>query len=199
MDEVYKPWKESLRLLIDKIPKQHVSCGRLRKLIGVRRLLCCVNEGSRRNRANSDCDAISQAEGMTGRIYRWHDGQPVIVNRNQENLGLYNGDLGIVLEDDEGLWGCFPVQDGVLRVPVERISDLDQAYAISVHKSQGSEFEEIMLLVPENSSMPVSRQLIYTAITRAKHRVCIVDPGKLISNESLLPVEERYSLLSEIL
>lgn len=203
MDEVYKPWKESLRpLLLDKNAGNGMSLAAdLRKLIGVRRLLCCVNDGSYgRNRANSDCDAIfRRLKGMTGRIYRWHDGQPVIVNRNQENLGLYNGDLGIVLEDDEGLWGCFPVQDGVLRVPVERISDLDQAYAISVHKSQGSEFDEIMLLVPENSSMPVSRQLIYTAITRAKHRVCIVDPGKLISNENLLPVEERYSLLSEIL
>lgn len=201
LKDSYEVWKNEIRPeLTDSEVSGPLLSVKLRSVIESRRILCCVHEGRfGRNRANSICDFLFRSHKGIPKNRMWHDGQPVIVNRNQGGgLELYNGDLGVILEDGDNVYGCFPVRGGVIKVPVERISGLDEAYAISVHKSQGSEFREIMLLVPDSSAMPVTRQLIYTAVTRAKDRVCILDPAGKLANADLLQNENRYSLLREI-
>ena len=92
-----------------------------------------------------------------------------MVTGNHYTLHLFNGDLGVVLKDDEGeLRVFFETQGGVRSIAPARMPDHDTAFALTVHKSQGSEFERVVLLLPEVSSRLVTRELIYTAITRAR-------------------------------
>jgi exodeoxyribonuclease V alpha subunit len=98
-----------------------------------------------------------------------------MVTRNDYALKLFNGDIGIILPDpaaDNELRAFFPAADGGLRALLPlRLPDHETAYAMTVHKSQGSEFERVLLLLPDRQSDVLSRELIYTAITRAKDNV----------------------------
>ncbi|MFT5220104.1 MAG: exodeoxyribonuclease V alpha subunit [Planctomycetota bacterium] len=100
-------------------------------------------------------------------------GMPIMITRNQHQMGLYNGDTGIIWEqDDHQLQACFyNYQNGEIRhFPLNRLPGYKLAWATTVHKSQGSEFETVYLVLPsdQNSSV-LSRELIYTAITRSKN------------------------------
>jgi exodeoxyribonuclease V alpha subunit len=105
----------------------------------------------------------------------WYRGRPLMISRNDYNLRLFNGDVGLVLPDpeaDNDLRAFFPSTDGTLRRfhPL-RLPEHETVYAMTVHKSQGSEFDRILLIIPERDSPVLSRELIYTGITRAKKRV----------------------------
>ncbi|MDR1462241.1 MAG: exodeoxyribonuclease V subunit alpha [Azoarcus sp.] len=103
------------------------------------------------------------------------DGRPVIVLKNDPVTRLFNGDIGLCLNDAGGATRVyFPVADGGHRsLPPQRLPEHDTALALTVHKSQGSEFAEILLLLPGRPSRVLSRELLYTAITRATQRVTI--------------------------
>lgn len=102
----------------------------------------------------------------------WYPGRPVIVRRNDYNLRLYNGDIGILLQDgSRQLRVCFPVAEGLFRwIAPSRLPQWELAYAMTVHKSQGSEFGQVLLVLPENDAPLLTRELIYTAVTRARER-----------------------------
>ncbi|MEY8239153.1 MAG: exodeoxyribonuclease V subunit alpha [Cycloclasticus sp.] len=103
----------------------------------------------------------------------WYHGRPVMVSNNDYQTGLYNGDVGICL-DIEGngqLRVYFPFSDGFKDFSPSRIPNHDTAFAITVHKSQGSEFNQVLFLLPDKPSAVFNKALIYTAITRAKEQV----------------------------
>lgn len=104
----------------------------------------------------------------------WYHGQAVMVVRNDAEMGLFNGDVGVVLHDASGrLQAYFPVHDGMRAVPLSRLPEHEDAFAMTVHKSQGSEFAEVWLLPPLgtlDAAEDYNRALLYTAITRAKQR-----------------------------
>jgi exodeoxyribonuclease V alpha subunit len=104
-------------------------------------------------------------------------GRPILVTRNDYQLGLFNGDVGLILDDDEhpgGVVAGFLASDGRLRrLAPSRLPPHETVFAMSVHKSQGSEFDEVALVLPEHSSPVVSRELLYTAVTRARRKVAI--------------------------
>lgn len=104
----------------------------------------------------------------------WRRMLPVMVTGNNYELGLFNGDTAVVMEDSpEGrLAAFFPAPDGgVRRLSPLRLPAFDPAFALTVHKSQGSEFEQVLLILPERISEALSRELLYTAVTRARSRV----------------------------
>ena len=105
----------------------------------------------------------------------WYHGRPVLVTANDHNLRLFNGDLGIALRDataDDTLRVFFRAADGrPRRLPPARLPEHETAFAATVHKSQGSEAEEIVLILPAQASPVMTRELIYTAVTRARARV----------------------------
>ena len=105
----------------------------------------------------------------------WYAGRPVMISRNDYDLGLFNGDVGITLWHTDGskpqLKVAFPDSDGGIRwLLPSRLPAHETAFAMTVHKSQGSEFTRVCLLLPEQWQSVITRELIYTAITRAREQ-----------------------------
>jgi exodeoxyribonuclease V alpha subunit len=106
---------------------------------------------------------------------RWYAGRPIMVRQNDYALGLFNGDIGICLDSEFGLRVYFEGggsgEDGYRPFAPARLPSHDCAFAMTVHKSQGSEFSEVLLALPDQPSPLLTRSLFYTGITRAKHKV----------------------------
>lgn len=102
----------------------------------------------------------------------WYVGRQVLVTSNDPEARLFNGDLGVVLPGPDGHPGVwFMDLDGApRRVAPSRLPSHETAFALTVHKSQGSEFDEVLLVLPERSSPVVTRELVYTGVTRARRR-----------------------------
>ena len=122
----------------------------------------------------------------------WYEGRPVMITRNDYNLGLMNGDVGITLKDSTGkLRVAFPSEDSRDEVKIRwispmRLPDVETAFAITVHKSQGSEFNHVALILPETRSPVLTRELIYTAITRAKENFTLLESNADVFNQAIL-------------
>ena len=115
----------------------------------------------------------------------WYPGRPVIILSNDYRLGLFNGDIGIALVDPDRptqLAVYFPQSSGAYRaVWPGRLPAHDTVYAMTVHKSQGSEFSRSVLVLPERPSPVLSRELIYTALSRAVHTLEIWGSRDMLS------------------
>ena len=103
-------------------------------------------------------------------------GIPVIVTKNTRSLNLFNGDVGVTVKrPGYGVYVLFPRGEKVVSCPVSKLPEHELAYAMTVHKSQGSEFENVMVVLPDDEKHPLlNRQIVYTGITRAKKRAVIV-------------------------
>lgn len=107
----------------------------------------------------------------------WHAGRPVMVTRNDYHLGLMNGDVGLCLAHARGLRVAFADgQGGVRWVLPSRLDAVESVFAMTVHKSQGSEFDHVCLVLPDRPAPVLTRELLYTGITRARSRLTLVAP-----------------------
>ena len=102
----------------------------------------------------------------------WYPGRPVLVTANDYGLGVYNGDAGVVVSSAHGLRAHI----GSAHFAPSRLGQVETMFAMTIHKSQGSQADEITVLMPPPESRLLTRELFYTAITRAKNRVCVVGP-----------------------
>jgi len=132
----------------------------------------------------------------------WYPGRPVMVEQNDYQLGLFNGDAGVAARtgataEDIGVFFPGSEGDGRLLMP-SRLPRHETVYAMTVHKSQGSEFDRVVLVLPPRRSPVVTRELLYTAVTRAKTAVTIIGTGQVIREAVETPVQ-RASGLSECL
>jgi exodeoxyribonuclease V alpha subunit len=135
---------------------------------------------------------------------QWYEGRPVLMTRNDYGLGLMNGDIGIALRLPEGspeenrqaLRVAFPRNDGsggVRFVLPSRLNDVETVYAMTVHKSQGSEFAHTALILPEALNPVLTKELIYTGITRAKSWFSLIEPRQGVFEEALRRKVKRLS------
>jgi len=142
------------------------------------RLLCAVREGDWGAAGlNVAVERALVAAGRLGRRSEWYEGRPVMVTRNDPGLGVFNGDVGITLRPlAPGAPLRVHFQDGsaVRSVAVSRLSSVETAYAMTVHKSQGSEFDHAVLVLPHEASRVLTRELVYTGITRARSAFTLV-------------------------
>ena len=98
-----------------------------------------------------------------------------MITQNDYRLGLFNGDIGLILFNDQGvLSACFTGEKGLRWYTLARLPAHETAFAMTIHKSQGSEFDKVCIVLPEQSNPLLSRELIYTAITRAKKQLSII-------------------------
>jgi exodeoxyribonuclease V alpha subunit len=138
------------------------------------RILCVHRHGPLGVREmNGQVEDVLRNEGLLN-DKEWYHGRPVMISRNDYGLGLFNGDTGIAIEDEDGrIRVCFSGPDGIRYVSSARLQNYETAYCMTVHKSQGSEFDRVMLLLPEENSTLLTRELIYTAVSRAKRDISL--------------------------
>ncbi|MBS0584634.1 MAG: exodeoxyribonuclease V subunit alpha [Proteobacteria bacterium] len=139
------------------------------------RVLCALREGPFGAVAiNAAIEHELRRRGAGADAHGWYAGRLVIVGGNDYRLGLFNGDIGVALPRaaDGVLDVWFRNADGSLRaLPPAILGDCAPAYALTVHKAQGSEFDEVAVVLPERDSRVLTRELVYTAVTRARKKV----------------------------
>jgi exodeoxyribonuclease V alpha subunit len=166
-------------------------------------LLCGLRHGPYGATAlNRIIEQICRRTGLIPKVGRWYKCQPVMVTSNDYQLRLFNGDVGILFPDQDAggqLCAYFPADGGGFRKLLPgRLKTYETVYAMTVHKSQGSEFDHVMLLLPDRPSKVVTRELVYTAITRAKKSVEIWG-SELALREALSRTTRRESGLKDAL
>ena len=124
---------------------------------------------------NALIERLMHEQGLLRVRQPWYHGRPIMITRNDYDLRLYNGDIGLALNDQKGrIRVYFQTADGLLRcLPTSRLPSHETVFAMTVHKSQGSEFDQILLLLPPESNAVLSRELLYTGITRARKLVSL--------------------------
>jgi exodeoxyribonuclease V alpha subunit len=142
------------------------------------RILCALREGPCGvYNVNLLVERILKRKGLIDKGGPWYFGRPVMIARNDYNLRLFNGDIGIAMADqgnERDVRVFFAGLEGSIRnFPPFRVPAHETVYAMTVHKSQGSEFDDVLFIMPETDSRVLTRELIYTAITRAKGNMLI--------------------------
>ncbi|SHE45552.1 DNA helicase/exodeoxyribonuclease V, alpha subunit [Modicisalibacter ilicicola DSM 19980] len=140
-------------------------------------------------------------QGLIDAEHGWYPGRPVLVTRNDYGLGLMNGDIGITLAQPHPEHGwllrvAFPSNDGSGRIKwvlPSRLQAVETVFAMTVHKSQGSEFTHTALVLPDAPNPILTRELIYTGITRAKDWFTLVESGRGVLDEAVLREVTRVS------
>jgi exodeoxyribonuclease V alpha subunit len=154
------------------------------------RLLCAVHQGPFGTQGlNQRAQAALAKAGLLQPRGEWFAGRPIMVTRNDAGLGVSNGDVGIVLpgragaDGSPGLKACFLEGDTLRTVPVGRLAHVETAFAMTVHKSQGSEFGHAVLVLPPHATAMLTRELVYTGITRARQKLTLVEgaPDALVN------------------
>jgi len=131
--------------------------------------------------------------------YPWYRGRPVLITRNNYGLELFNGDIGITMpepnSDSKELYVYFSGDSGKLRrfLP-HRLPEHETAFAMTVHKSQGSEFENVLLVLPNQDYPVLTRELLYTGITRAKNHISIWGREEIIKATILRKISRNSGL-----
>lgn len=183
------PGKEELRALFD-------SMGRFR-------ILCALREGPWGIKSlNERVEGFLGERGWADASRNWYAGKPVMIRRNDYQLGLFNGDTGICLPDvwtDNELRVFFPWEKGGFRAHhLLRLPEHETVYAMTVHMSQGSEFDRVFLVLPDRDSPVLTRELIYTGITRARETV-VLWTGEEVFLRSVSRETRRLSGLADAL
>ena len=132
----------------------------------------------------------------------WFIGRPVMARRNDYALGLMNGDLGMCLpvlfDGDIRLRVAFPdAQGGVRWLVPSRLGAIDTVFAMTVHQSQGSEFEQVLLILPDVDTALLTRELVYTGITRARQGLCVWAPAPALLVQAVAQTVVRSGGLIE--
>lgn len=169
------------------------------------RLLCAMRAGAR---------GVEALNAMVSQHFRqrehpldpgphsaWYPGRPVMVLRNDYVLKLFNGDIGIVLPDASGaLMVIFPDTAGNFRaVASARLPAHETAFAMTVHKAQGSEFEEVLLVLPAKAERAVTRELLYTAVTRARARLGVISSTAVFEQAVASPTRRYSGLIARLM
>ena len=168
------------------------------------RVLCAVRDGPYGvHRLNQLAERVLAAALPQRPDQPWYEGRPVMVTRNDYGLGLMNGDIGVALrvphpKEGDVLRVAFPDNDspGALRfVLPSRLTAVETVYAMTVHKSQGSEFDRVALVLPDQSSPVLTKELLYTGVTRARNRVTLMAPTETVLWKAITQQVSRNSRL----
>ena len=141
------------------------------------RILCAVRQGEWGTEGlNAAVQKALADQGGLKAQGEWFAGRPVMVTRNDAQLGVFNGDVGVALPNAQGALKVWFLDGDQLRsVSVTRLAHVETAFAMTVHKSQGSEFLHTALVLPPGGADVLSRELVYTGITRAREHFSLIE------------------------
>ncbi len=193
---------------LESVLRERTDKARISEAFGAFRVLCAVREGPRgmlaineqMTRHAREVLAPLQEASTNDRRSPWFVGRPVMVLRNDHLLKLFNGDIGITLADEKGtLMVVFPDIDGGFRsVAPVRMPEHQTAFAMTVHKAQGSEFDQVLVLLPQQRSPVLTRELLYTAVTRARKHVTLVCGAGVLAATINSPTRRHSGLLARL-
>jgi exodeoxyribonuclease V alpha subunit len=167
------------------------------------RILCAVRAGEWGVEGlNGAVETRLAHAGLIVRGGEWYVGRPVMVTRNDYGTGTFNGDIGLTLPDPArpgSLRVYFLEGDKVRSVLATRLRHVETAFAMTVHKSQGSEFAHTVLALPKEGGMVLARELVYTGITRASRRFTLATPAPAALGDAILRRTHRASGLRGML
>ncbi len=202
---VREAWRQGYAPYLDALLAATDDAAALAAAFARFRVLCAHREGARgMAEVNAALDAHARARlapllarhpGALGSAF--YVGRPVMVLKNEPLLQLFNGDIGITLpgERQVELVVAFAQADGsVRRVPVQRLPEHQSAWAMTVHKAQGSEFDAVLVLLPAAASPVLTRELLYTAVTRARRRVAIASSAAVLGAAVRTPTRRHSGL-----
>jgi len=148
--------------------------------LGRFRVLCALRKGPYGvEELNRRIAALLREAGLIQGSHPLYAGMPLLITRNDPQLGLFNGDIAVLLPDpaqaeapEKPLWAWLPGEGSELRrIAPTQLPEHEPAFAMTVHKSQGSEFERVLLMLPERDTPVLTREWIYTGLTRARSRM----------------------------
>ena len=168
------------------------------------RILCVVKRGPFGiNAINTFAENVLRREKLIppegSLANQWYRGRPILITRNDYRTGLFNGDMGITLpfpgSAKKDMYVFFPGKSGELRrFPPHRLPEHESVYAMTVHKSQGSEFDHVLFLLPDRDYPVLTRELFYTGITRAIRTVSIWGTDEIIKTTLSRKIERTSGL-----
>ncbi len=166
------------------------------QLLNVHRLLCAHRRGpfgvSQWSRQIERW--LAESRPGTASTGEWYVGQPLLVDANDYELGLFNGDTGVVVQSGDRLTAAFQRGPEPLRVSPSRLADVHTVHAMTVHRAQGSQFKRVTLILPPHDSPLLTRELFYTAITRAEEHVRVVGSAAAVHRAVLRPIARASGL-----
>jgi exodeoxyribonuclease V alpha subunit len=170
--------------------------------LGQHRLLCAHRTGSSgvsrwddlaRNWVHTTPAPDDSPEG-------WYAGQPLLVTGNDYDTGVYNGDTGVIIRQDNGsLIAAFERGAQPVQVPTSRLNAVETAYAMTIHRAQGSQYQRVSIVLPPPTSALLSRQLLYTAITRGIEHVRLLGTQESVEAAVARQVPRASGLRSTLL
>src|SRR5450830_94710 len=167
------------------------------------RLLCAVRAGEWGVAGlNEAIETRLDQLRLIRRRGEWYVGRPVMVTRNDYATGVYNGDIGLTLPDPlrpGSLRVWFADGDAIRSVLATRLRNVETAFAMTVHKSQGSEFTHTAMVLPREANAVLARELVYTGITRARECFTLVAPNGAVLGQAIAERTQRASGLREAL
>ncbi|QZX96406.1 exodeoxyribonuclease V subunit alpha [Pantoea alfalfae] len=199
LDEVAQGYQPFLQLIRRQAPPAEVIAA-----FGRYQLLCALRDGpfgvQGLNQRIEQRLMQLQRIRRPGMGSRWYEGRPVMITRNDSALGLFNGDIGITLRDEEGnLKVFFPLPDGSIKaIQPSRLPSHETAWVMTVHKSQGSEFDHTALVMPTQFLPVLTRELVYTAITRARKQLTIYSEPGVFQRAVQLQTQRRSGLVERL-
>ncbi|KPA09356.1 exonuclease V subunit alpha [Candidatus Magnetomorum sp. HK-1] len=142
------------------------------------RILCAVRKGPFGvERFNSYVSEILASKGLIQANKRWYHGRPIMITKNDPTVGLYNGDIGLIFKDktDQNTLKAFFIgsDDIIKKYLPARLPEHETVFAMTVHKSQGSEFDHVLFVLPNTFSKVLTRELMYTGLTRTRKSIDI--------------------------
>ncbi len=177
VNQLLSPWKHYLQVL-----KSGASIDDLFTAFNHFRILSALRKGlngSTYLNIQLEKQLSQQKQLYTGK--RWYHGRPIMITENSYRTGLFNGDIGITLLDSMGqakVW--FQTNDGEKAFSPVRLPQYETAWVMTIHKSQGSEFERVLMILPTEDTPILTKQLIYTGITRAKKQLEIISDTAIL-------------------
>lgn len=148
---------------------------------------------------NERIERLAGSERELGAGSSFSVGRPLIVTANDYALRLFNGDVGVVVaREDGGVNVAFRRGAELYLVSPVALTAFANVYAMTIHKSQGSEFDEVTVVLPEPTSRVLTRELLYTAITRARKKVCLVGSAEALQAAIERPVTRASGLMRRL-
>jgi exodeoxyribonuclease V alpha subunit len=164
--------------------------------LGAYRVLCAHRQGPRGvEQQNRNVEAWLGRAGLLDPLATFYENRPIIITQNDYTLGLFNGDVGVVVRDEHGrLRVCFEGAEGLRFLAPGRLPPHETVFATTVHKSQGSEFDAVSIVLPDGVSALVGRELLYTAVTRARERVDVFASAEVVRSAITRTVQRPSGL-----